>query len=102
MPVDVLSEVLRAVRLNAAVFFDVNATAPWALGSPQIDQIRDKVMPEAEHIIPFHFMMSGNAWLHTDDSAAGPVFVEAGDVILMPRGDAHCMGSERGLRVAPT
>jgi AraC-like DNA-binding protein len=101
MPVDVLSEVLRAVRLNAAVFFDVNATYPWALGSPQIARIRDKVMPGAEHVIPFHFMMSGQAWLHSGDPAAEPILVEAGDVILLPRGDAHCMSSDRGFCTAP-
>jgi AraC-like DNA-binding protein len=71
------------------------------LGSPQIARIRSKVMPDAEHVIPFHFMMSGTAWLQTDDPSTGPVKVEAGDIVLIPRGDAHCMGSDCSTRVAP-
>ena len=33
---DVLSDVLRAVRLTGAVFFAVDATAPWALEGPAL------------------------------------------------------------------
>ncbi len=36
---DVLSEVLRGVRLTGAVFFDINAAAPWAVCSPPTQEI---------------------------------------------------------------
>lgn len=98
---DVLSEVLRAVRLTGAVFFDVNAATPWALASPHASEVRAKVMPESEHVIPFHLVMAGEAWLQTDAPGSVPVHVEAGDVILMPRGDAHQMGSAAAHRAEP-
>src|SRR5690242_15792065 len=63
---DVLSEVLRAVRLSGAVFFDLDVRAPWAVASPVSSEVRERVMPDSENLIPFHFVMEGNAWLQTD------------------------------------
>jgi AraC-like DNA-binding protein len=98
---DVLSEVLRAVRLDGAVFFDIEATAPWAVASPKSDDVRARVMPTSEHVIPFHFMMEGEAWLQTDLSGSERIHLQQGDVILMPRGDAHYLGSDPAQRVEP-
>jgi len=99
--VDVLSEVLRAVRLNGAVFFDVNARAPWAVASPDTRDVRDRVMPGSAHVMPFHLIMSGTAWIETDDPSQPPIRAEQGDVILLPQGDAHYLGSEGCDRVRP-
>lgn len=56
---DVLSEVLRAVRLSGAIYFDVNARQPWVVASPAMSQVCAAVMPWAEHVISFHIMLSG-------------------------------------------
>jgi methylphosphotriester-DNA--protein-cysteine methyltransferase len=50
---DVLSDVLRAVRLTGAIFFERHRTAPWVGASPHSAVIAAKVMPEAEHVINF-------------------------------------------------
>lgn len=98
---DVLSEVLRAVRLNAAVFFDVDVTAPWAVASPETSEVRARVMPSSDHVIPFHFVMEGSAWLQTDIAGTQPILLSQGDIILLPRGDAHFLGSDPATRVQP-
>ena len=41
---DVLSDVLLAVRLTGAVFFDVDARSPFATESPAADKIGEQVM----------------------------------------------------------
>ena len=56
---DVLSEVLGAVRLSAAFYFEVNASTPWVSVNPSMADIGSTVMPKAEHVIPFHLMMEG-------------------------------------------
>ncbi len=57
-----LSDVLRAVRLTGAVFFSVEATAPWALEGPASDTIGPFIRPGVEHILQFHAVASGTCW----------------------------------------
>ena len=45
---DVLSDVLRAVRLTGAIFFDVEQRAPWVAETPAATVIASNVMPDAE------------------------------------------------------
>jgi Glyceraldehyde 3-phosphate dehydrogenase, C-terminal domain/Cupin len=45
MTTDVLSEVLRAVRLRGAVYFDFELTAPFALEAPAPREIVGKILP---------------------------------------------------------
>ena len=50
VPVDPLSDVLRALRLTGAVFFDVEAFAPWAAATPHGSAIRPSILPAAQHL----------------------------------------------------
>ena len=59
---DVLSDVLSAVRLSGAVFFDVDASSPWCGASPGVERIARRVMPDAERVIAFHAILSGSCW----------------------------------------
>src|SRR5512147_1070024 len=52
--VDVLSEVLSVVRLTGAVYFDVQAKAPWVAETPPASRIGADVMPDFELVISFH------------------------------------------------
>ena len=53
---DVLSDVLRAVRLCGAVFFTAEFSSPWALESPNSRLLATILMPEAEHVSFFHIL----------------------------------------------
>ena len=44
---DVLSDVLRSVRLTGAVFFDMEAHSPWVGVTPRAEVIAGLVMREA-------------------------------------------------------
>jgi hypothetical protein len=51
MSTDTLSAVLRAVRLTGAVFFSIDASAPWVADTPSAREIGPYIMPGVEHVI---------------------------------------------------
>jgi AraC-like DNA-binding protein len=96
MSTDTLSEVLRAVRLTGAVFFSVDASAPWVAETPEGSAIGPHIMPGVEHVIEYHVLTTGSCWAGIVDEE--PVRLEAGDVIVFPQGDRHVMSSAPGMR----
>jgi AraC-like DNA-binding protein len=98
---DVLSDVLRAVRLTGAIYFDVHACHPWVAETPPISSIGANVMPEFEYVIPFHIMLDGWCWAQLADESAPAMRVDSGDAVLFIRGDPHFMSTEPGLRSKP-
>jgi hypothetical protein len=95
---DILSDVLRSVRLRGALYFHVSGSRDWAAEAPPSREIAKAVMPGSEHVIEFHALISGAAWGATIDGA--PVRLEAGDVILFPHGDPHVISSAPGMRAS--
>lgn len=98
---DVLSDVLRAVRLTGAVYFDIDAGSPWVGESPGTAAIACRVMPEAEHVISFHVILSGSCWVALADSQVSPLQLHAGDVVVFPGGAPNVMSSTPGARGNP-
>lgn len=96
MSTDTLSEVLRAVRLTGAVFFTIDASAPWAAETPPAREIGPHIMPGVEHVIDYHVVTSGTCWGAIVGEDA--IKLEAGDIIVFPQGDHHVMSSAPGMR----
>jgi AraC-like DNA-binding protein len=99
MKVDVLSNVLAAIRLTGAVYFDFELTSPWVLEAPPSREIAETVMPGAQRVIEFHLVAHGSGWGHAVGQT--PVRLHEGDVIAFPQGDAHVLCSTPGMRAAP-
>lgn len=97
---DVLSDVLRAVRMSGALYFDVHAGAPWVAETPRAGSIGAYVMPQSEHVIAFHILLDGSAWAQLADLSQPAICLQAGDAVMFTRGDDHFLGSERGKRSA--
>jgi len=97
---DVLSDVLRAVRLTGAIFFDMEACSPWVATTPEVERFKREVMPNAEHVIAFHVVTSGACWAELP-GLAPPTRLEAGDLVVIPRGDEHVLSSVPGMRAEP-
>jgi AraC-like DNA-binding protein len=97
---DLLSDVLRVVRLTGAVFFAIDGSAPWVAETPPSRTIAPHIMPGVEHVIEYHAVTSGSCW----GGVLGepPVRLEAGDVIVFPQGDAHVVSSAPGMRGGPS
>lgn len=101
MTTDILSDVLQAVRLKGAVFFDVETAAPWVAEAPAARTVAPAVMPDAEHVIEYHVITSGSCWASVVDSDLAPVRLKAGDAVAFPQGDAHVLSSTPGMRGEP-
>jgi AraC-like DNA-binding protein len=83
---DVVSDVLRAVRLGAEVFGRFELSAPWGL----------RVPATPDHL-SFYVIARGGAWLEIERSRQ--LALSAGDVVLLPHGQAHVLRDPgRGAR----
>ena len=93
---DVLSDVLRSVRLCGSVFFTADFSSPWALDSPNPELLATIVMPEADHVSLFHILMEGQCVVECERHPR--VAMESGDVVVFPHGHAHTMRSEDSMQ----
>jgi len=96
---DVLSDVLGAVRLTGAVYFDFELSSPWVREAPPAREIAGSVMPGAQRVIEYHLIARGSCWGHAVGQE--PVRLREGDVIMFPRGDGHVLSSAPGMREVP-
>ena len=96
---DVLSDVLRSVRLTGAVYFDFELSSPWVAEAPPSREIAARVMPGAQRVIEYHVIARGACWGHLVGEP--PIRLEEGDLILFPQGDPHILSSAPGMRANP-
>ncbi|HWB74431.1 MAG TPA: AraC family transcriptional regulator [Nannocystaceae bacterium] len=100
MSSDPLSEVLRAIRLNGAFYFAIEATQPWVAEALPSKIVGPQLMPGVDHVIEYHVITAGSCWVGVLD--APPVLAVAGDVVAFPQGDAHVLSSAPGMRGGPS
>jgi AraC-like DNA-binding protein len=99
MATDALSNLLRTVRLTGATFFNIAAQDSWAVGSPAPAAILPKILPGADHLIAYHVVTAGRCFACR--LGGEPIALEAGEVVVFTRGDAHVMSSGPGMRADP-
>jgi len=97
--VDILSDVLRSIRLSGAIFFNLRAAAPWVAETPAGGSIVRTMFPGSDHLMLYHLVVRGAAWIAVpgEDSLQ----LAAGDIIVLPHGDAHTLASAPGLHSQP-
>lgn len=86
---DVLSDVLRTVRLTGALYFLVEASSPWEIVVPDGAALAPVILPRAQHVISYHVVTRGACWGRLAGGA--PTRIEAGDVLVFPHGDPYTM-----------
>lgn len=96
---DVLADVLRWLRIGGALFLRAEFSAPWAYESPPSEALAQALHPGARRVLLFHLVPEGDCvlWL----PAGAPVPLGAGDVIILPYADQHCVGSAVGVPPVP-
>ena len=57
------------------------------------------IMPRAECFTIFHVLAEGTCWVRVKGEP--PLKMEAGDVLVVPQGDEHFMGSDLSLKPKP-
>jgi AraC-like DNA-binding protein len=88
---DVLSEVLRFVRLEGALFFNGEFSAPWCFNSPRANALAPYFSGAAGRLIIYHFLTEGRAYARLQGGPREELI--AGDIIIFPHGDAHFLGN---------
>ncbi|MBZ5532465.1 MAG: AraC family transcriptional regulator [Acidobacteriia bacterium] len=88
---DVLSDVLRVVRLDGALFFHGEFSAPWCFRSSESAAITACLSPHAGHLIIFHFLTEGRAYARLPDGRREEL--TAGDIVVFPHGNVHLLGN---------
>ena len=101
MSADILSDVLTAVRLKGAVFFDVEASVPWVAEALPAKATASAILPDAEHVMEYHVITGGSCWASVIGHDLPPIQLMAGDVVAFPQGDAHILSSAPGMRGDP-
>jgi AraC-like DNA-binding protein len=86
---DAFSEILSGVKLNGALFFSAEFSAPWGFSAPPSNKYVAELAPGAAHLILYHFLIDGEAFVQLPDG-------QSGDIVIFPHGDPHDMSSGRG------
>jgi AraC-like DNA-binding protein len=75
---DVLSDILRSVRLSGGVHFRCEFSAPWGMQMKRSDAAE------------FHVVVRGNCWLRMEGRRE-PIALQGGDLLVLPHGGAHSL-----------
>ena len=84
---DPLNEILRDFRPSGVSYGHCRLTKPWGVDFPSEPSAR------------LHFVVSGECWLRSAEY--GPARLQAGDVVLLPKGGAHAMADTPRGRTMP-
>jgi AraC-like DNA-binding protein len=90
---DALSELLRAVKLSGAMFYNAEGSKPWRVSAPPSKTLGRYVGTEASHVIEFHFVTQGTGYIRVGEETTP---FAAGDLLVVPHGDPHEMGNGTG------
>jgi AraC-like DNA-binding protein len=97
---DAFSEILGGLALKGAMFFSAEFSAPWGFSSPAAQNLAPTIAPGTPHLVIYHFVIEGGGVVRVDDGSK--LRLEAGDVIVLPHGNAHRMSNREGAREAET
>ena len=93
---DPLSDILKSLKLEGAVFIDAEFAAPWCVRSSYGLNNAEPMLPEGGHVVFFHLVTHGACKVRL---AKGGETLQAvaGDLIMFPHDDQHLLGSDLDL-----
>ena len=90
---DAFSDVLRLVRLGGAVYLNADLTAPWCVVGEVTTELCTTFLPRAERIVSYHLIVEGSCLAALIDEPHTAIRVDAGELLVVPQGEAHLIGS---------
>jgi AraC-like DNA-binding protein len=90
---DVLSDVLRTIRLNSAMQFCFMPDGDWETDA--VPSFADQAT-EATTAIPFHIVVRGSCWVKLKGALTQ---LEEGDIVAFPFSTGHQLGAGKGGRL---
>ena len=93
---DVLSEVLKLIKLQGAIFLNGEFSTPWSFRSPPSCDLTQHLSPSSSKIVIYHLLTEGHghAWIDKDH----PIQLEAGDLVIFPHGNSHVLGNGKDIK----
>src|SRR4029453_11845382 len=87
---EVLSNVLSAMKLSGSVFLEAEFSRPWCIATRLEPEDCAEYFPEPAHVISYHYVMAGTCYCARE--SAPPVEARAGQIVMVPRNEKHFMG----------
>ncbi len=84
-PGDAVTDLLSKIQVRSAVYCLSELGSPWGF------------RVEGRNVAKFHLVLDGAAWLMID--AHDPRWLQAGDLVILPRGHMHSMRDDPASRV---
>jgi AraC family transcriptional regulator, alkane utilization regulator len=88
---DVLSDALRVIRLKGALYLSGEFHEPWCVDAPSGSEFAKHLALDSERVAICHLIVEGRCWVKLPDGEN--IALEAGDVVVLPHGDPHIIGS---------
>ena len=93
---DVLSEVLKVIKLQGALFYNGEFSYPWCVNASSARALARHFAPAAEHVMMFHLLTEGRAFVRLESGEQ--VMLGPGDLVMIPHGDRHVMGNGTSVK----
>jgi AraC-like DNA-binding protein len=90
---DAISQVLNGVKLNGAVFFNAEFSAPWGFTMPGVSWMTARLAPGAQHLVLYHLLIEGRSVVEMPDGKS--LELAPGDIVVFPHGESHHMSSSK-------
>jgi len=91
---DPYSEILSGLKLQGAIFFRAEFSAPWFINAPPSPQLAAALGIENAHVVNFHLLTEGEA--HVEMPTGSTLNLAAGEIVIFPHGDPHFLMSTDG------
>jgi AraC-like DNA-binding protein len=92
---DALAAMLRAIKLDSAIYLNGEFSEPWCIASPQASALAPLLIGGGAHVIIYHLLCEGRAYIEVEDGER--VGLSAGDLVALPHGHPHVMWSGRAV-----
>ena len=97
---DLLSDVLKLVRLTGALMFALDASGGWGLAADTTTrQFAAVLPPDTSNVISLYVVIEGAGWIRLAASGWAPV--RAGDAAVITHSGSHELCARPGCRVTP-
>ena len=83
-----IDDILEGLRLQSSVFCRMTLSGNWGFAKDALGGA------------PFHLLLSGRAWLRTENGMDA-LPLDPGDIVILPRGEQHCLLSRPGADTVP-
>ena len=97
---DALADVFSTVRMTGAVFFRVVSNGPSVCEQLPNKTALSAMLGSAKRLIPYHVVTEGRCFIRLPDCQE--IEVQAGQIAMLPKGDAYVITSDVGRRAGAT